>query len=266
VFYSRLYFLARPAFLSFVFIIPFVFIILFGIFSLETLGNSKGVREKNITFSALTLPPASGKKPGSIVVLLHGYGDTAENFLFLGAFLSQLLPDTLFVALNGPIPCKTIPDTRQWLSTPKNKRPQLLKEINNLTPPLNQYLDNLLKTHNIPPEKMALFGFSQGARIALHIGLRRPQCAGVIAFSGSYLHDPAAVNLAQPPILLIHGMEDQKAPVSLAHKSHEQFDALKMPVTLVLLRGVSHDIDPQGVGIAGEFLQDCFSGKIFDKR
>ena len=48
--------------------------------------------------SGLTLPPASGKKPDSIVVLFHGYGDTNENFLFLGALLGQLLPDALFVA------------------------------------------------------------------------------------------------------------------------------------------------------------------------
>jgi phospholipase/carboxylesterase len=260
MFYPRLSFLARPILLF------SIFIILFATSSLESLANSHEDKKKNLTFSGLTLPPASGKKPDSIVVLLHGYGDTGENFLFLGAFLGQLLPDTLFVALNGPIACKTIPDTRQWLSTPKNKRPQLLKEINTLTSPLNQYLDGLLKTHHIPPEKMAFFGFSQGARIALHIALRRPLCAGVVAFSGSYLHDPAAVNLFRPPILLVHGMEDEHAPVSLAQGSRKRLDALKMPVTLIMLPKVGHDIDPQGVEIAAEFLQDCLSGKVLNKR
>lgn len=237
------------------------FIIVFGGSILEAWGKSNEGREKNITISGLTLPPASGKKPDSIVVLFHGYGDFGENFLFLGALLGQLLPDTLFVAPNGPIECKSIPSGKQWLSSPKNNKTQLLKEIKNLTPPLNQYLDNLLRKYDIPPEKMAFLGFSQGARIALHIGLRRPTCAGIVAMSGSYLDDPSAMNLSQPPILIIHGTTDQKAPVSLARESYKQLDALKMPVTLILLPGVDHDVDPQGLEIAGEFLKDCLSGE-----
>lgn len=241
------------------------FVVAFGSCKLETWGKSNGTREKNMTISGLTLPPASGKKPDSIVVLFHGYGDNSENFLFLGALLGQLLPDTLFVAPDAPIACKAIPSGKQWLSASSKNRPQLLKEIKKLTPSLDQYLDNLLKTYDIPPEKMALLGFSQGARIALHIGLRRPTCAGIVAMSGSYLNDPTAKNLSRPPILIIHGIEDQKAPVSLARESHKQLDALKMPVTLILLPGVDHAVDPQGLEIAGEFLKDCLSGKMVDQ-
>lgn len=242
------------------------FVVVFGMRSLEILGDSKEKKEKNITFSGLTLPPASGKKPDSIVVLFHGYGDTGENFMFLGAMLGQFLPNTLFVAPEGPTACKTIPGGKQWLSAPKNNKPQLLNEIKTLTPSLNRYLDDLLKTYDIPPEKMAFLGFSQGARIALHIGLRRPKSAGIVAMSGSYLDDPKAVNLSKPPILIIHGLEDNKAPVSLARESYKRLDALKMPVTLILLPGVGHDVDPQGLVIAGQFLNDCVSEKLVDKR
>lgn len=242
----------------------FLFFVAFGNCNSETLGKVEENKKKNITISDRILLPASAKKPDSIVVLFHGYGDSGENFLFLGAFLGQLLPDTLFVAPDGPIACKTIPSGRQWLSAPKNNRPRLLKEINNLTPSLNRYLDDLLKTHDIPPEKMAFLGFSQGARIALHMGLRRPTCAGIVAMSGSYLHDSAAKNLSRPPILITHGMKDQKAPMSLGRESYKHLDALKMPVTLILLPGVDHDVDPQGLTIAGEFLRDCLSGKRVD--
>lgn len=242
------------------------FIVISGLSKWEVLAISKGIKEKNITISGFILPPASGKKPDSIVVLFHGYGDMGENFLFLGVFLGQLLPDTLFVAPDGPIDCKTIPSGKQWLSASKNNRTQLLKEIKNLTPYLNRYLDDLLKTYDIPPEKMAFLGFSQGARIALHVGLRRPKCAGIVAMSGSYLDDPTAKNLSQPPILITHGMEDKKAPVFLARESYKRFNELKMPVTLILLPGIDHDVDPQGLATAGEFLKDCLSGKVVDKR
>lgn len=252
--HSRWFFLIRSLlFFSF-------FVAVFGICKLETLANSKGIKERDIPFSGL-LPPASGKKPDSIVVLFHGYGDNAKNFIFLGTLLGQFLPDTLFVAPDGPIVCKTIPSGKQWLKASKTNQSQLLKEINNLTPSLNRYLDKLLKTYDIPPEKMALLGFSQGARIALHIGLRRPKCAGIVAMSGSYLDDPSAKNLAQPPILIIHGVADQKAPISLARESYKRLNALKMPVTLILLPGIGHDIDPQELEVAGEFLKDCLSEK-----
>lgn len=246
-------FLARSLlFLSF-------FMVIFMTYRFEVMGNASKIKEKDMTFSALTLPPASGKKPDSMVVLFHGYGDDSENFLILGALLGHMLPDTLFVAIDGPIVCKNISSGKQWLKTPKNKERQLLKEIKNLTQSLDQHLNNLLKIHDIPSEKMALVGFSQGARIALHIGLRRPACAGIVAFSGSYLNDPSAIGLSHPPILIIHGNEDQKAPISLARESYKRLDALKMPVTLIILPGVAHDIDPQGLAIAGEFLKECLS-------
>ena len=255
MFDSRMSFLAR-------FLLFFSFLVaVFGICKSETLGKSRGITEKNMTFSNLILPPASGKKPDSIVVLFHGGGDNAENFIFLGALLGQFLPNTLFVAPDGPKPYKPTPGGKLWLSTSKNNRPQLLKEIKHLSLSLNLFLDNLLKTYDIPPEKMAFLGFSQGARIALHLGLRRP-IAGIVAMSGSYLDDPTAVNLSRPPILIIHGVEDDKAPVALAQESHKQLDALKMPVTLVLLPGLGHDIDPRGLEMAAEFLQDSLSGKL----
>ena len=248
---SHLSFLARS-------LIFFSFVVMaFGMCSLEAFGKPQETKKKEITFLEFSLPPASDKKPDSIVVLLHGAGDIGENFLFLGALLGQFLPNTLFVAPEGPITSKSIPGGKLWYSASKNNKPQQLKEINALTPFLNEYLDSLLKKHNIPPERLALFGFSQGARIALHVGLRRPTCAGVVAFSGSYLNDPKAKNLSRPPILILHGTKDQKAPVALAKESFKQLDALKMPVTLILLKGVEHDIDPQGLGIAGEFLRDC---------
>lgn len=257
-----LHFILKPA--RFFLFLTF-FVIVFGICSLETSANIKEVREKGIAFSGLILPPASGHKPDSIVVLFHGYGDTAENFLFLSASWAEFLPNTLFVALEGPIACKNIPAGKQWLRASSKNRDQLLKEIKLLTASLNRYLDGLLKTYGLSPQKLALVGFSQGSRVALHVGLRRPLCAGVVGFSGAFLDDPTDLRLSRPPVLLIHGVEDTKAPSSLARESYKSLEALHVPVTLFLMPGLGHDIDPRGSAIAGEFLNDCFSGKIKDK-
>jgi phospholipase/carboxylesterase len=236
-------------------------LIVFGICSLGASGNITPLRGKNTTFSGLTLSPASSNKPDSIVVLFHGYGDIGENFLFLSALWGEFLPNTLFVAPDGPIECKGS-SGKQWLRASSKNRPQLLKEINLLTQSLNRYLDGLLKTYGIPPEKLALVGYSQGAKIALHVGLRRPICAGIVAFSGTFLNDPTELRLSRPPILLIHGTEDRKAPPSLAEEAYKSLKALHAPVTLFLIPGLGHDIDTRGSEIAGEFLKECFAGKM----
>jgi len=193
-------------------------------------------------------------------VLFHGYGDTAENFILLGTFWRVLLPNTLFVAIEAPNTCKDMPG-KKWLQASNKNKPQLFKEINLLTQTLNDYLDDLLEKHKVSPNNLALVGFSQGARIALHVGLRRP-CAGVVGFSGSFLDDPTTkLHSENLPILLIHGLEDKKALPILSRESYKRLEELNMSVTLFLMPGIDHNIDSQGSHIAIEFLQDCFAKK-----
>ena len=251
-------FRSGPLFLGRSFLFLSFLAIIFGICIPETYGDVNGLREKSMTFSGLTLPPASGGKPDSIVVLFHGYGDMGETFLSLGALWGERLPNTLFIAPDGPIACKDILSGKQWLRASSQNRAQVLKEMKWLEPSLNRYLDDLLKTHGIPPEKLALVGFSQGVKIALHVGLHRPSCAGIVGYSGVFENDPTASNLSRPPVLLVHGLEDSKAPSSLAREAHKNLEALHIPVTLFLFPGLGHDIDARGLTIGGEFLKECF--------
>ena len=99
------------------------------IYSPSTFGDVHNNITKDAGFSYRTLQPASGQKPDSIVVLFHGYGDTGENFILLGPLLGKFLPNTLFVAIDGPIECQAIPSGKQWLKTSGSNKPQLLVEI-----------------------------------------------------------------------------------------------------------------------------------------
>jgi phospholipase/carboxylesterase len=236
-------------------------LLFFAICSSEITARAKENKQNNVKLSGVVFNPVDGIKLSSAVVLLHGYGDTAENFLLIGLLLSKFLPNTLFVAINAPLACNKIAAGKQWLETPKNNKKALLKEIKILESSLHKYLDSLLKKYNIQPDKLAFLGFSQGARVALHIGLRRSKCAGIVAISGSYLDDPKVADLSKTPILIIHGESDQKAPVALAKESYAKLKGLKMPVNMVLLPGVPHEVDPQGIALASNFLKDCLQDK-----
>ncbi len=241
-----------------------------GICSVGNHGLSKGENNMTLTFSGPRLPPASGHKPDSIVVLIHGYGADGDDLLSLGKAWASVLPNTLFVSPHGPSPTELNPYGKQWFSlgdwnlnktsTP-DQTARMLKEVQSLTPSFNRYLDELLKAEGLPPEKLALVGFSQGAMLALHIALHRPLCAGVVAFSGAFLNDPTEVIMAHPPVLLIHGMDDQLLRPFFSQAAEEGLKHLHVPVNLTLLPGLEHGIDGRALGMGGAFLKDHLYNK-----
>ncbi|MBS0271474.1 MAG: prepilin peptidase [Proteobacteria bacterium] len=217
---------------------------------------SKGENEMNIVFSGPSLQPFSGSQPKSIVVLIHGYGADGDDLLALGKSWASLLPDTLFIAPHGPSVCEMNSSGNQWFGLKDWDSARILKEIQTLTPSFNRYLDALLKTYNLSPDRLALVGFSQGAMLALHIAIHRPQCAGVVAYSGAFLNDPKELKVGRPPILLIHGTEDQVLQASFSQMAAEHLKALHIPVTLSLLPELEHGIDGRGLGMGGAFLKE----------
>jgi phospholipase/carboxylesterase len=227
-------------------------------------GLSIGEHKMTTTFTTHSLPPASGLKPDSIVVFIHGYGANGEDLLALGSAWASLLPNTLFVAPDGPDRSGLNPSGNQWFSLEdwdpakkltKDQVARMVRDIQALTPSFNQYLDELLRTHGLPPEKLALVGFSQGAMVALHIGLHRPLCAGIIAYSGAFLEDPKEAKIARPPVLLIHGIDDELLSPTLSKIAEGHLQHLHVPVTLSLLPGLGHGIDGRGLEIGGAFLK-----------
>jgi phospholipase/carboxylesterase len=212
-------------------------------------------------FSGPTLQPASGGKPNSIVVFIHGYGSDGHDLIELGKAWASILPDTLFAAPHGPTVSEQNPEGKQWFGLRDWNPPQILKEVQALTPSFNRYLDDLLKANNLTPDKLAIVGFSQGAMLALHIGLHRPMTAGVVAYSGAFLYDPSELMVARPPVLLVHGTDDQVLPVTFSQHAEQHLKALNIPTTYSELPGLQHGIDGRALGLGGAFLKEKLYGE-----
>ncbi|EKE09870.1 MAG: hypothetical protein ACD_16C00100G0032 [uncultured bacterium] len=228
-------------------------------------GLSEGENKMITTFSGPQLTPASGGPPDSIVVFLHGYGANGHDLLSIGNAWAALLPNTLFVAPHGPLTSKLYPSGNQWFSLDDWNPDQpltttqiarMLGDIQAITPSFNRYLDTLLKTHDLSPEKLAFVGFSQGSMFALYMALHRPRCAGVVAYSGAFLEDSTKSNISRPPILLIHGREDRLVPPSFSQIAEKRLKTLQVPVTLALIPGLDHGIDEKGLALGGAFLKE----------
>lgn len=207
------------------------------------------------------LAPAGGPAR-QLVVFLHGYGADGNDLIDLGRAWQSLLPHAAFVSPHAPEPCGQAPVGRQWFPLTDRDPNERWIGVNAAAPGLEAFLEAELKRHNLPPSALALVGFSQGTMMALHVGLRRAvPPAAIIGFSGLFvLPEGAAPDVvakdirSRPPILLIHGDQDDLIPAQAVFFSGSALAALDVPTEWHLSAGIGHGIDAEGLRHGGEFL------------
>jgi len=109
---------------------------------------------------------------------------------------------------------------------------------------------------------VAMMGFSQGAMMVLHAGLRRhPPPRGIMAYSGALLDAPglAAECAGHPPVLLVHGQEDDVVPFARAGAAESALARLGIPVQTLWCPKLGHGIDDAGLSAGALFLQRLFA-------
>jgi phospholipase/carboxylesterase len=59
---------------------------------------------------------------------------------------------------------------------------------------------------------------------------------------------------ARPPVLLVHGDQDQVIPPEALFFSAQGLNALDVPVEFHVSRGIGHGIDGEGLALGADFL------------
>jgi len=212
------------------------------------------------------LEPRSRGPARQLVVFLHGYGADGNDLIEIGRIWQDLLRQAAFVSPHAPNPCGQAPMGREWFPLTFREPNERWIGVNKAAPVLERFLDKELQRHNLPPSALALVGFSQGTMMALHVGLRRPVApAAIVGYSGIFvLPDGAAPDSVKkdvrnrPPILLIHGSEDDLIPAQALFLATGDLAALSIPVEWHLSYGMGHGIDQEGLRQGGEFLAQHF--------
>ena len=215
-----------------------------------------------MTLDGPRLKPA--REPAThLVVLCHGYGSDGNDLIGLAPHWGGLLPGAAFVSPNAPDRCSQAPTGYQWFPLSRLDPSETLKGAETAAPKLNAFLDAELARLNLPGDRLALVGFSQGTMMSLYVGLRRnPQPAAIVGFSGLLVGGELLSRFANaPPVLLTHGDEDQVIPPQALFMSANALASLGVPVQLHLAKGLGHGIDPTSLALAGRFLSDAFSGR-----
>jgi phospholipase/carboxylesterase len=207
------------------------------------------------------LPPRSGTAK-QLIVLLHGLGADGNDLIELGEQWRDWLPDAAFVAPHAPDPCSNVPMGREWFPLTLTDPREFWSGVTYAAPKLDAFLDRELARYSLPASQLGLVGFSQGAMMALHIGLRRePAPAAIIGYSGLLVLEggqgPESLQRAarsKPPILLVHGGRDDVVPVEMFLVSKEALGAAGIPCQWHLTADLAHGIDEEGVRQGGLFL------------
>jgi phospholipase/carboxylesterase len=211
--------------------------------------------------NVLRAGPASGGAPRQLVVLCHGVGADAHDLIDLSSAWAAAVPEALFVAPDAPEPYDMAPMGRQWFSL-QDRTPAILDAgARRAAPALLATIAAELARAGLPEEAVAMMGFSQGAMMVLHAGLRRtPPPRAILAYSGAMLDslELDAEITGRPPVLLVHGQADEVVPFARGPAAAARLQALGFDVRSVWRPGLGHGIDDVGLMEGGLFLQRAF--------
>jgi phospholipase/carboxylesterase len=172
------------------------------------------------------------------MVLVHGRGASAESILGLAdAFDAN---DISYVA----------PQARSGSWYPYSFMAPLAQNEPHLSNALKTISDVVadLELQGMPPEKIVLLGFSQGACLALEFAARNARrFGGVVALSGGLIGPEGmsrnyAGSLADTPVFLGCSDVDSHIPLARVNESTEVLTKLGGNVTEIIYPGMGHTI------------------------
>lgn len=198
--------------------------------------------------------PKSGQAK-YLMILFHGYGSDGQDLITLSQIFDSIIPQTIYLSPNAP--SKTGFGGYQWFPLSDLSNRELETGTIQIAPYVHDFIDQALKFYNIKPENLILGGFSQGAMIALHVGIERGVAPkAVLAYSGAL----TAVNgiekriKSNPPIFLCHGANDDVVLPEYTEKANEILIKLGFNVQKTIIDGYPHTIPPEGLVATIEFL------------
>jgi phospholipase/carboxylesterase len=120
---------------------------------------------------------------------------------------------------------------------------------------LIDWLKSLERTTGVPLSRTILSGFSQGGAMTLDVGLTLP-LAGLVSLSG-YLHSTPQPTTGDslPPVLMVHGRQDQVVPLSAAQQARDALTALSIAVKYHEFN-MGHEILPAVLELMRSFVSD----------
>ena len=217
---------------------------------------------------ALARLPAEGK-PELLFLLLHGAGADASQMRPLAQALHTQYPQAAVLSLNGPEPYDAIPGGAnpdrgwQWYSLAGANDDNHAARIEAALPDFIATVRGWAAQFDLPWQRVALAGFSQGAVLALEAVQVELELAGrVLAFSGAYAtmpgHAPPEVS-----VHILHGQQDGVLPSQDQVAAAKRLVQLGADITADILPGIGHELHNDLIERALEQLQTFVPARVW---
>lgn len=200
------------------------------------------------------------------VIWLHGLGASGHDFEPLVPHLS--LPDVRFVfphapqlpvTINGGMVMPAWYDIRTIARSEGRESEQDIRSS-------ATHIDALIRREGergVPPERIVLAGFSQGAAMALHVGLRRREpLLGLMILSGYLVLEDSLTSewteeSAAVSVFCSHGTRDGVVPHARGREAFERLTSPARPSRWAEYR-MMHEVCPEQISDIAAWLRERF--------
>ena len=172
--------------------------------------------------------------PKKLMIMLHGYGDNATNFIQIANLIDQDEFGMKYVALNAPDTIQDYPMGYEWfqlylngthISNAGSKEYDVVKKkISENVEKIHNSISILLENLDLEMTDCFVMGFSQGGIMAFELGQSLNQKLAGIAIISSRIISREFVpknSFLETPIFISHGGLDNVLPVSNFNQSVE---------------------------------------------
>ncbi|WP_262406046.1 alpha/beta hydrolase [Anaplasma marginale] len=203
----------------------------------------------------------SGDSVKNLVVMLHGRGASGDNMISLAPHMSKELPSAQFLAPHAHM---NYGNGYTWFSDSVRDMEEstAFVEIMQAAQDVNEFIDAQLARFSIGDSELSLVGFSQGAMLAIYVGLcRAKKCASIVAYSGAIPFPHALVPKirSKPNVCVVHGTDDYVIPIHYFSECVGFLREQGVPVVEHKLQGLDHSINSEGAKIGTKFIKDNFT-------
>lgn len=220
-----------------------------------------------MTTNVLARLPEQGA-PDLLFLLFHGVGASAEHMAVLAQRLAQVYPQAAVLCIDAPDEFDAAPGRggRQWFSIQGIADENRAARVAAAMPRFVATVRALQLRFTMDWPRTALFGFSQGAIMALASALRpEPVAARVIAIAGRFARLPEAPLHDGSTLHLLHGKADAVMPYSHAIDGAMRLKALGTDFTADVLPFIGHELHPDLVELAVDKLQHHVPARLWLK-
>ena len=184
------------------------------------------------------------------IILLHGWGADADDLLPIGkAIINNSCFEFELISFRAPT-SRTNDMGRQWYSLFPPNWDEAEIAVDKLLDTLKE-----LDKNKISLKKTVLLGFSQGAAMALDVGLRLD--LGLVVSCSGYSH-PKLDPIKNNPILLSHGLQDEVVPVEASRQISIKLGNVRNFNNELYEYDCSHTIHPDFIEVIRLKIKELF--------